>query len=188
MRLAYVLGGAACVWQDLKRLRAMRYEPDIYTLINDLGVIWPHRIDIWVSHHAEKLTDWVAERRKGALPPAMQLWTGPVKHRRALPNIQQHQQRGGSSGLLATVITMEQVDRLVLVGIPMTETPHWHNHHHKRPWGECNHYRQAWPHIKEKYGTQIRSMSGWTAEMFGVPDKEFLGWQDQETVTLESSR
>jgi len=174
-KTAVVLGGAECVWEDHKALIEL-FTPELTVCINDIGVVWPHRFDIWVSHHADKLTQWVYERKGKNLPPADKLWTGPVKARNSLPEIQQHRQRGGSSGLLATCVTLDVAERVVLCGVPMLATMrHWHDNARGIPWTECTHYLKHW---EELYPTllkdRVRSMSGWTAERLGKPTKEWF--------------
>jgi len=174
-KTAVVLGGAECVWDDHKKLIEF-HTPELTVCINDIGVVWPHKFDIWVSHHADKLTEWAYKRSKTNLPPATELWTGPVKARNSLMEIQQHRQRGGSSGLLATCVALDKAQKVVLCGVPMLPTMrHWHNDKGGVPWTECTHYLKHWEELMPNLlSKRVRSMSGWTRDRLGLPTKEWL--------------
>lgn len=173
--LALVLGGAQCLWQDIDKAKDI-CTPDVYVAINEVGTVWPHDLDIWVSFHANRLIEWVAERRSKNLPDANHLWTGPVMRTRGLREvINQHKEvLGGSSGLLAVLVALKYVNHVLLAGVPMDPTPHWHDRDRGKPWAAATHHRQAWTEALPRLGN-VRSMSGWTAEQLGFPDEAWVG-------------
>jgi hypothetical protein len=90
---------------------------------------------------------------------------------------------GGSSGLLGAWVAREVAkgDKIVLCGIPMENTPRYDD---RTVWREALVYRQAWIEAFPKLLPYVRSMSGWTREKFGEPDKE---WLEDVPVREESS-
>lgn len=178
--VAFVLGGAECVWQDYQGARKLCV-PDIVICVNDIGVHYPDYIDHWVSFHADHFRKWVAERKKAKLPAAGQLWTGPYLAKYAPANIRQVKHRGGSSGMLGTVIATQivQATHTILCGVPMDpKMRHFHNAKNGKPWYDGRNYHKNWIEEKLKLLGRVKSMSGWTAELLGKPDSEWIESMD----------
>lgn len=80
----------------------------------------------------------------------------------------------GSSGHFALKVALQDLgfDKAVLCGIPMNaEGRHFFN---PRPWKVAHAYQQAWVDTLPLIKDRVRSMSGWTAELLGKPDAEWL--------------
>ena len=153
---------------------------DVIIATNEVGME-VEKLDHLVSYHAESLPDWDAARVAAGLKPAEKLWTG--EHRHIDPA---HFERfgivpdhGGSSGMLAVQVALELGKenpdqlRIVLAGVPLDpaagnyKTP-------SVPWTEATVYRPAWEKRAEALKKNVRSMSGWTAELFGKPTAAWL--------------
>lgn len=146
---------------------------------NDAGYWWPHELDVFCSLHPEKMMQWLLRRHENGYPapkmlasyqkhakgPKLDLVTGYL-----LPG----QHESGSSGLFMAKIALVDLgfDRAVLCGVPLTRTPHIKNSlSGAGPWHRDDHYRKKWQPVREDYLARIASMSGWTNEFLGGPEK-----------------
>lgn len=182
MRIALVLGGGACLWDDVKAALELG-EFHGAVACNDAGSAWPGKLHALVSLHADKLPHWIARRDRAGFPRPThilghegaragniggQVTTGYTEFR--FPD----QDRTGSSGLFALKVALIDLgyDRAVCCGVPMSVAEkHFFD---PRPWrGAISHqkgWEQALPQIKDR----ARSMSGWTADLLGRPTPEWL--------------
>jgi hypothetical protein len=167
-----VLGGAACLWADVAALRTLT-DPVRCTIVavNDAGFLWPGRLDHWATLHPEELR-WRAMRRQArGYPGGWRTWTCPAP---LGPNDYMLAGWGkGSSGLLGVGVAYEGLGlrRIVLCGVPMDGQGHA-----GRPtggWAAWSSHRAAWLEKPELSGV-VRSLSGWTREVFGAPTAEWL--------------
>lgn len=168
--IALVLGGATCVVDDFDA--ALNMGPfDGILGCNHVGIHWPGRFDAWCSLHADKLKrPWVEGRRRRGLPDHKALiGIGDTEHRFA------GQTGPGSSGLFALKVALVDLgfDRAVLCGMPMS--PAAAHFDDPASWAAAEQYHQGWrdalPHIAHR----VRSMSGWTRDLLGAPDADFIG-------------
>lgn len=175
MTTALVLGGAACTQQDWEAALALG-EFDFVVACNDVGAIWPHRLDAWVSLHPEKLGQWRDQRRANGHPEAarymthgdyMPSWAEPTEFR--FPG----QGQSGSSGLFAVKVALMELgaDRAVLAGIPLERSSHFFD---RDRWEAAVGYREAWEALRPCYRARMRSMSGWTAQFLGTPTADWI--------------
>lgn len=183
-RIALVIGGASCVWDDVEAALELG-EYDGAVACNDAAAAWPGKLDAAVSLHAEKWGFWMERRRRAGLPPPAAV----IGHSTARTSILRlsdcitgyadqmipGQTDTGSSGLFALKVAIFDLgfDRAVLCGIPMDPRPHFFD---TIDWGDSAvraHWRgwqQALPVIKDK----TRSMSGRTRDLLGAPSPEWL--------------
>jgi len=191
MRTAYVLGGANCVWNDLRACLGDEQMPDgmslgirplhvdeAYVAVNDVGVKLPYALEAWVSYHGHFLAKVLRRQRQtNGYSKAVHYfaprgdgpsWFDPLDNAYFPGQI-----HGGSSGLLAVKVSLTDLlfDRVILCGIPMTHTPHFHKSEDDdlAGWKDAESYRQGWlealPHLRGR----CFSMSGWTKELLGSP-------------------
>lgn len=81
---------------------------------------------------------------------------------------------GGSSGLYAVQIAINvfRLDRIVLCGVPIEAgAGHIRGVEH---WDDAPLYRQGWRRARPYIANRVRSMSGWTRELLGYPDRDWL--------------
>jgi hypothetical protein len=77
-----------------------------------------------------------------------------------------------SSGGYAAKIALEDgFDRVVLAGVPMSE-----GHHFTRqtPWLQRDCFTKGFQKSIPYFAGRVRSVSGWTQEMLGTPDPDWL--------------
>lgn len=169
--ITFVLGGADCVWHDLARARYI-CQPDAIICVNHVGIEYPGAFDAWCSFHGSLLESWRREREKAGRPPAKEMWVATTSDRyKQFSGYRMRTCGGGSSGMFGTDVALDRgADKVILCGIPMTPTPHFHDRQHGKPWTEAEKHRAFW--IKRAgYFQQagVRSMSGWTRELLGAP-------------------
>lgn len=177
---AIILGGAKCVWDDVRRLEAMLGRPwnGLVIAVNDVGCVWPRRLDHWCSLHAEKLPKWQQIRRKHGHPGQYETWGS--RQKKVDHNIQPW--GGGSSGLLGVTVALDHLKctTVILCGIPMDKQPHFAEsveHQPTRVWNSGDSHWRVWKKdtVSRRMMDRVRSMSGRTRDMLGEPDCEWLG-------------
>lgn len=170
MKRAVILGGAECVWEDLAALERLAGGIDGWTVIavNDAAVRYRGRIDHFVTLHPEKLPGWIAARRVlvGGRRE-YEVWSTKPPWR-IIPN----RYLAGSSGMTAVAVAEELgINRIVLCGVPMDSRPHFVR---GEPWRHHAMHATVWRANAPMLRGYTRSMSGWTREVLGAPDREWL--------------
>jgi hypothetical protein len=187
-RVAVIVGGADCVLAEYVKAEKLCIEAGInFTtlVINDMIAEFQDRIDHAVTLHPDvRLNVWLEERQKNCLPPPANVWAyreadvGVNMVTRVCPEWGK-----GSSGLLAVKIALRELscDRVILCGVPMTmEGGHFKR---KQPWkAVTNNFRAEWQARHSELAPYVRSWSGWTAELFGVPTWDFVKFQQEGMV------
>jgi len=175
-RIAFVLGGALCVWDDLAAARAL-CEPHVIVAVNDIGTVFADQIDYWVSYHLDQLAKWSDIRKMKGLPPARELWSGLASSRNGPKFLKRHPNRGGSSGMLATCIALDNAEatHVILCGVPIDpEMRHFSDKYKGKPWKDGKNYQRHWEEKHAYFRNRVKSMSGWTAQLLGEPTLDWL--------------
>lgn len=183
--IAAVLGSATNGLAELETLRSLAPVSAVYA-VNDAAADYPGPLAAFVTLHPEKLgpgtlsngspsPNWHARRFHVDSSHKCEyiahcehpLVTRVVEYRWPGMN------GSGSSGLFAVKVALEKPEqRVVLCGVPMDAMrAHFNN---TLPWFEVDSFWAAWsialPYIKDR----VRSMSGHTAQLLGMPTREFL--------------
>lgn len=172
------LGSAESMEADLAAAAELGVVPGqrgwVLVACNQAGKLWPGAVDHWCSYHGELLPKWIMERGRAGLPPAGEMWTG---ERRAIPKgleVRRAPNWGGSSGLLCVSVALHLgATRVVCCGIPLDV----HQGHFTSPgkkWRDGGNYRHGWTNHLDRLKANVRSMSGWTRDLLGAPDREWL--------------
>ena len=182
MTTALILGGAACVYAEVEGALALGQFDGVLTC-NAVTAKWPGKIDAAVSLHPGHWGLWMGVRDRAGLPRPDRIIGQTEAHNwpklpdciTGLMDLRFPGQTGsGSSGLFALKVALVDLgfDRAVLCGVSLTEAaghivdgPAWPGAHHYHPA-----WREALPQIKDR----ARSMSGFTADLLGLPDAEFF--------------
>jgi hypothetical protein len=151
------------------------FKPDIVVAVKDIGITYPH-IDHWVTYHPERLPKELKMRRDRGLVDPLFIWTYDKIAIRPKLGIEFRTvpHRGGSSGFMGMVVACIVADRCVLAGIPMDPVQKHFSRPKKKGWPEAMYYRKVWTEYHGEYKDRVRSMSGWTKEIFGAPTSEWL--------------
>jgi hypothetical protein len=175
-KIAFVIGGASCVWHDWNRARFLCV-PDVSVLINDMGVDYPGAVDLWVSYHQNLLAEWIKKRKKLGLPDATKHFVGPGRCRKGVPGAKVIKVHGGSSGLLATYAALkEHATHVILTGVPLdTQQGHVLGKYKGEGWPDGKNYQGHWKRDFKALRGKVRSMSGFTRDLLGEPTLDWLG-------------
>lgn len=165
--IALILGGAPTWRAEAQAAADLIGRRRLVVAANLAGIHHKGRLDGWASLHPENLPTWRSER-KG--PPAARHFVPSGLH--ALPWAEKAADRwNGSSGLYAAQCALFEVGAtaVILCGVPMdSEAGHF-----TRPsgasWEGTADYRLGFEAALRECGGRIRSMGGWTAELFGRP-------------------
>lgn len=181
-RRAVILGGAGCVWRDLDAARRIgTYDAAI--AINDAVAHYPGAVEIFATLHIEKAEAWLDERAARGYPPPglIAAHKGNTNEGRAsrlqadyvTDYLWPGMPASGSSGLFAVKVALEHgYGRIVLCGVPMrAEERHFFD---PEPWSDVGKFTEAWLAALHRIRGHVRSMSGWTRELLGEPDSEWL--------------
>lgn len=166
--IALCIGGARNAWADYDRAAAM-VGPHIVIVCNFSGLKHRGRIDAWVTLHPDRLEGWKAERAERGLNTDYRTFA----HEAGGGAEVVAQRWDGSSGLYMAQVAIEELGATgaILCGVPMqAEAGHIEV---AGPWVVRDRYRKGFEAAKAD-GANIRSVSGWTAELFGEPDAVWL--------------
>ncbi len=191
-----ILGGAECLWEDVESLERMIGGPwpGIVIAANDAGYVWPRFLDHWVTMHPEKFQGiaqpdwddgspfigWEARRAANGYEGGYTRWGRRAP--RLVDRIVEDWD-GGSSGFLCLTVAHElECPRAVLCGLPMTETPHFHDEGQGKDgvWHVADRYWRCWVRSSYRIEGWVRSMSGRTQETYGAPTLDWLGLNEEE--------
>lgn len=169
-RRAIILGGAQTLHRDHREALEL-FEPDLVIACNHAARDHEGRVDHWVSMHPEFFPKWIKMREIAGLPQVPNYWH--PRHKPTPIPSNPLKSIGGSSGLFCVAVAEQlHCTHAVLVGVPMVKME---NHYDKRePWWEARQYHPAWERQRERFAGWVRSMSGWTKELLGAPDEEWL--------------
>lgn len=158
---ALVLGGAACLWDDLRAFHELKIPVDTVIAVNDAGWSYPHRIDHWVTLHPEHFGVWEQRRAERGGNGDYVRWSNKVH---AAVDRRARAWGAGSSGLLAVAVAIDSLssDSVWLCGVPMDEQPHVYG---GPDWTGWKAHRKAWERAVERMRGRVHSMSGWTREL-----------------------
>lgn len=168
--IALVLGGAPSVWRELAEAQALLNRRHLVVAANHAGMLHRGRLDAWATLHPEKIADW-RSGRKG--PPAARHFVPAGLS--GLPWAEQMPDRwNGSSGLYAAQAALLEVGAtaVILCGVPMdSEAGHIVQ---AGAWAGTADYRLGFEAALRECGGRIRSMGGWTADLFGAPSAAWV--------------
>lgn len=179
--LMIIVGSAACVRADLAALRRLLGKrpwptglPPVIAINRQISD-FAGDIVAGVTLHPENAPDFRAGRQQQA---PWKLWTGREGDDRPGVDrtINRHFAWHGTSAAFAVQVGLEHLGatKLVLVGCPIDATPHYDGPHTLDDRGRLNWYREGWTKMPPHIRARVRSMSGWSADYLGAPDKEWL--------------
>lgn len=185
--IAVVVGGAACVDDDLARLPDPPKGGYKWFAVNASGSWLDRPLTAWCSLHPEfsEKKGWIEDRRKAGFPdaPKYLCHRGALHRGKFAPWFEETEPRfpgqpynggTGSSGHFAAKVALVdfQIQNVILCGVPLEPMPHKEGH---ARWVEDGGelpvgFRGVWKDMPAKYAIRIRSMSGWTKTYFGGPN------------------
>lgn len=171
--IAFALGGADTLWDDLKAASAL-VEPDLVVACNDALVHYPGPLAAACSLHHEKMERWLKDRVASGfnVPDRVFARIGGAPFEETdymLPG----QLRTGSSGLFAVKVALIDLGaaKVICCGIPMDKRPHFFS---GANWQASQIHKTGWVQALPEIEDRVKSMSGWTRKLLGEPTKEWL--------------
>lgn len=169
-RALLVLGGAACVWEQLKGIDTSQFD---VMATNDMGYCYPDRIDYWVTLHPENLKGWKAKRSGNQ---DYETWSYAKicseELNKILPDYWKSATgMSGSTGLFAAQVGLKLgYEYILLAGVPIDGTNNQTGP--KQCWNSAvaESFRDAWTLHADKMRGKVFSMSGWTRDLLGYTD------------------
>ena len=137
---------------------------------NDMIALFPHIIDYAGTLHPDKMHAWIDLRlRHGHPMPFGSTWC----HRSYKNFTHDTKDWQGSSGLFMTKVAREEgYTHIVLCGVPMAvESDHFVRHVR---WNAAPGFQRGWRRQQHTLAPYVRSVSGWTQELFGAPTFAWL--------------
>jgi hypothetical protein len=185
MKLALVVGSAACLWDDVKAARALATF-DAVCCVKRVGIKWPEPFQVWATLHPEMMDDFEKRRAAEGLPTGYEI-VAPLASEVGMHGAKGRIARrvsykwpemtsSAGSGIYGAKIMLNGGYKVVLAGIPMNDDPHFMKHetHGTGKWNAVGSFlpgfEKALPHLMGK----VKSMSGLTREKLGAPDAEWL--------------
>lgn len=171
--IALCLGGAPAVWDEYERAKALIGDrAHVVVAANHAGIEFPGYLDVWATLHPELIGGWRDQRRSRGRNDDFRAFVYP---RRRLPRWMEPwpYRWPGSSGLYAAQVALDALGcrGAILCGVPMdAEAGHITG---PATWPFTEKYRPAFLQAKAE-GANIRSMGGWTAEVLGRPDADWI--------------
>lgn len=177
--IAIVVGGSQRVWEDVSAAERLCHDSGLtprYFACNDMIQRLPEPC-IACTLHPDKLGTWMTQRQcANKYPMPSQVWSheGGDNLARRNPYITHRlKDWGGSVGLFSYQVAREREhDRIILCGVPMTRDNHFVR---GTPWNAQPAFTRSWENHREEMRPYVRSMSGgWTEELFGKPDANWI--------------
>lgn len=163
--IAIVLGGAPSVWEEAEAAQGLLNRRHLVVAANLAGIHWASRLDGFATLHPDFLDGWIAQRK------------GNKDFRRFTPPATP-ERWPGSSGLYALQVALFELGATaaILCGVPMDSAAG----HFVTPgaWAGTDDYRRAFEAALPEIGGRVRSMGGWTADLFGKPTPAWAGAVD----------
>lgn len=172
--IALILGGAPSWQREAAEAAALLNRRHLVVAANLAGIHWGGKLDAWATEHPEHLAMWRSERKGRAaaryfVPGGLALC--PWAERAA-------DRWNGSSGLYAAQVALFELGAtaIILCGVPMdSEAGHFVN---PGAWAGTSDYRLGFEAALRECGGRVRSMGGWTSELFGTPSAAWIGAVD----------
>ena len=171
--------GSARNWEEDVNAACELAEFNHFVLVKRTGIIWPHKIDAWVSLHGDTIQAMYKQRLANGFsePERIYCWEKTARSKCVTHSggfLFPGQTVSASSGIYGVKVALFDLkfDRVVMCGIPMD--PKMGRFDHKDDWKHSRAFfkgfLQTLPHMKEK----VRSMSGLTKQHLGAPTIEWL--------------
>lgn len=170
-----VLGSARCLWSDIEAYKAIG-EHHAVVAVKQAGMYWPGPLAAWVTLHPYMMPEFIAERARLGYPAAKVVGhekSGSVDE--AFDYKWPGAPKTAASGMAGAKYAAFDLGykKIVLCGIPMDPGPRIDG---KGLWSEDQtlSFRRGIEPVASDVRRFVRSMSGWTAGMFGKPTREWL--------------
>ncbi len=159
-----ILIGRALGWEeDVKSILELIKNPDV--MIIGKSCLYKENIDYFATYHYQDIKLYKDERRKAGYNTDYKVISHEFK--KGVDIIEKFLPPSGSSALLGALAAMNLgYERIILCGCPLQG---------KNDQGyQYSNFWKGWIAHKGVYGNTVRSVSGWTKQYLGYPDKDWL--------------
>jgi hypothetical protein len=182
MPAALILGCAENVWEDAIAALEL-FTPDAYFAVKDMMQKWPLRVDYGITLHPERTDGYLQNRLANGLAAEFPVWAH--RHYSSMRKHDSTNDWAGSSGLFAVRVALKEgFDKIVLAGVPMDGK--FGHITRKEKWTNDVSFRSGWRQRQSEIAPFVRSMSGWTKEILGVPTPEWLAQSGDTDVDRDA--
>lgn len=180
MKILVALGGSKSVWDDFAYVEyILGARPFDVGATNDAGGMYQGKLTLWCTLHPEKAGPWQRNRNRRGRNEDYVFITHKGGVGNNFDNVRIDkivtERFKGSSGLyLAQNGVRSGYTHIICCGMPMSASAaHFFN---SQPWAEADKYRRGWLLAKkdQEMRSKIRSISGWSAAVFGRPNQVWL--------------
>jgi len=176
-RRCLILGSANNLFDDVENALSMS-EFEGVVAAKRAGVLWPGRLDAFVTLHPDRLTTDLKERESLGYQMPERVFSHVTL--KAWPHVTDRidyllggQRTSGSSGLFAVLVAQSLgFTKCVLCGIPLDED--FGKLGTVGKWTGRHVFRQGFLQMLPSLKTNTRSMSGFTAQHLGTPTPDWL--------------
>lgn len=180
MKLGLVIGCAEGNFEEARQAIALR-KPDLVYCVKLAGVHWHEPYDWFVGLHPEWMRDYFQERERLGYPFGFKTVTclsaelgkkqGEIPVDRRTSYRWPGMNASASSGIFGAKVAMEDCDRVILAGVPMTTGKHFSR---EKAWSQLGCFMQGLNQSVPFMQGRVKSMSGLTRELLGAPSPEWL--------------
>lgn len=169
MKTFLIVGGAACVHEDLRAVVDMKF--DGILAVNDMILDCSLPITAGVTAHFDESDKWASR--------GVPIWSF-AKECAVTDRLQIRSGWYGTSGLYAVQVALDayEADRVIVAGCPLDETGHY-NKDKGLEYDDVSReqavkfYRQGWDMAYPEIVGKVASLSGWTRRLLGSPEEVF---------------
>lgn len=178
-----ILGGARCVWNDVKFVEnLLPRERCHHMAVNDIGAYWHYELTHWVSLHPMYMSGWRKFRMGHGYGNGAHVFT----HSFRMPSGNNYPDidfwwdidfGGGTSGMFGCFVAFGLgYSKVILAGIPMDGSGHFFDAPwYKTPELEGHSEKTVWTEAaRGRFNNRVKSASGNTRDWLGEPTEEWL--------------
>lgn len=186
------MGNAKCVWDDLKKAKELMGDtPYDLAAINDVGVYYNGRIQHWLSLE-RKISEWYEQRNNNNYDMKLLVHVyyhdRLIDHKRHINYFWKMEKSPVMSGVFGPIALRSLgYSKIILAGIPSDKQPRFFD-----PPDKVYHSFKAssdsWKRHKSYFEDTLRSMSGFTKELYGEPIPAWFGYKKINKTLVRDNR
>lgn len=161
-----LIGRADCWKQDLEEFKILCQEFDVMAI--GLDCSYDGYVKYFATYHIKDLPEYIRRRNLAGVNTDFLVVGHKLDKKEKVDIIEPHVAPSGSSALLGTLAAIRiGYDKIILCGCPLIGA----SHNGFQPY---NVFQKGWSKKYESVKNYTKSMSGWTMELLGKPDLEWL--------------
>jgi hypothetical protein len=160
-----LIGRAGCWEQDLQGLFSLHNSIDVMAIGLDCSYLG--KVNYFATYHIQDIPVYKNKREALGLNTDYKVISHIDENEKPVDILISYKRPSGSSAMLgAFAAILLGYQKIVLCGCPLTGTNEKNESYST--------FRIGWEKHRDRLEDKVRSMSGWTAEFLGIPDKKWL--------------